>query len=304
MSELKKSYSSKECTECHRKLKTETNFYQTNNNLIAKDGRLPICKKCIKDKINYNDINTIYTILRQMDLPFIYEYWEIAEKSKNDTFGTYIKNINSLHQMQGMTWVHSIFKPQNKMKDNDTSDVNQSKIIHNLTEYETKWGKGYSKEEYEMLEDIYEDMCLDFDIDNRSQEEYLRTACLYQLKNKQAIASGNASEAQKWGQMFDKYMESGKLKPAQFNRSEMGNVNGFSEFFEFVEKQGFIPKFPDLILDDLDYAIFCFINYNRTLLGYEPAKLGDVKEFMNYDYIKGQEVIMPKHASKKGVNNG
>lgn len=291
----------KECSICHRELAVKTNFYLTNNKLFS-DGRIPICKKCIKERIDYSNMETIYDMLRQMDLPFIYEYWKAVLKGDKDPFGIYVSKCNSLPQLIGMTWKDSVFnnKQSKQKEDSEFPTINttineQIHINANFDELIKKWGKGYTKEQYIMLEDIYEDMCLDFTIDNRSQEEYLRTACLYQLKNKESIAEGNAGEAQKWGQMFDRYMESGKLKPAQFNRSEMGNVNGFSEFFEFVEKQGFALKFPDLILDDIDYAIFSFINYNRTLLGHDPAKLGDIKDFMNYDYIKGQEIVMPEN---------
>ncbi|NFH01965.1 hypothetical protein FC831_17160 [Clostridium botulinum] len=91
------------------------NFYSSNS-VLAVDGKATICKKCIKEKINYNDIQTIYDMLMALDIPFIYDVWITAENSKNDTFGKYISLIGSLSQYASCTsYKQSVFEPKEEM---------------------------------------------------------------------------------------------------------------------------------------------------------------------------------------------
>lgn len=91
-----------------------SNFYSSNS-VLSVDGKTTICKKCIKEKINYNDIQTIYDMLMALDIPFIYDVWITAENSKNDTFGKYISLIGSLSQYSSCTsYKQSVFEPKNK----------------------------------------------------------------------------------------------------------------------------------------------------------------------------------------------
>lgn len=286
------------CIACQKE-HAISEFYQSCNPMHT-NGLIPYCKKWIKQAVRDEDgeinLNTLKDVLRQLDLPFLKDYWESACKGREETVGRYFKDLK-LKQNRNLTWKDSIFE---NIKTSNNDDAN---LIDNVSEQEfnvttdmiKKWGNGFTPTQISQLEDLYDGMDRCFDIENRSQEEYLKTACLYQMRNIEAIQSGNSNEAKKWGDLFDSYMASGKLKPNQMSESDrMGGITNFSNFFKFVEKtSGFTPVFPDLILDDIDYAIYMFINYNRELLGQQKIELGEVKDFMNYDYIQGQEIKFP-----------
>lgn len=92
-----------------------SNFYSSNS-ILAVNGKATICKKCIKEKIDYNNIQTIYDMLMTLDIPFIYDVWIIAEKSPKDTFGKYISLIGSLPQNSGCTsYKQSVFEPKGEL---------------------------------------------------------------------------------------------------------------------------------------------------------------------------------------------
>lgn len=112
-----------------------SNFY-TSNSVMAVNGKATICKKCIKEKIDYNNMQTVYDILMAMDLPFNYEVWEKAQKSNKDTFGKYISLINTLPQYNTNTsYNQSIFEPTNKASNENNED---SKNIENNTKNDKK----------------------------------------------------------------------------------------------------------------------------------------------------------------------
>jgi hypothetical protein len=292
------------CLTCGQD-KDQREFYVSNSQLNAATGRLPYCREClvnmVTDQSGNLDMENFKKVLERIDKPFIYNVLQssFSEGKKNNTnpITLYFKNINSLPQYKKMTWKDSVFLSEtNKTQENQNMEITNDNTDFIVTkEMIIKWGNGFSKEQYMMLEDLYQNLFRSYDIEHRSQEEYLKTACLYQLRNIEAIRLGNAAEAQKWGGLFDSYMASGKLKPNQLSESDkMGGVTNFATFFQYIEKSNdFIPTFPDLIIDDIDYAIYMFINYNRQLMGLPEIQLGEVKNFMTYDYQKGQEIIFP-----------
>jgi hypothetical protein len=279
----------KVCLKCNQS-KSISMFYTSYDENLA-DRRIPYCKSCLKNGTNMNDIESVKATLKMINRPFIEHIYITSLEDEKDSFGSMMKNL-ALPQYRKLTWEDSVFNDDvNKIKEslnnNDDFIITKEMII--------KWGNGFSKDQYMMLEDLYQNLFNSFDINNRSQEEYLKTACLYQLRNIEAIRQGNAQEATKWGNLFDSYMASGKLKPNQLSETDkMGGVTNFATFFQFIEKSNdFIPTFPDLIIDDIDYAIFMFINYNRELMGLPKITLGEIKNFMTYDYQKGQSIIFP-----------
>lgn len=289
------------CAACG-KIKKTIEFYMSYNP-VHQTGRIPYCKECLRkmiaDEKGNVTLEKLKKTLQLIDKPFLYDIWKISLEDKTmEPFGAYMKNIQ-MPQYRDLGWKDSEMLPQVDKElnyDNVSIEQIEQQVDFEVTkEMIIKWGNGFSQDQYMMLEDLYQNLFNSYDIDNRSQEEYLKTACLYQLRNIEAIRGGNAAEATKWGSLFDSYMASGKLKPNQLSESDrMGGVTNFATFFQFVEKSNnFIPTFPDLILDDIDYAIYKFINYNRTLMGLPEIQLGEVKDFMTYDYQKGQEIVFP-----------
>ncbi len=300
------------CPNCET-TKKSTDFYASSSVYHASTGRVQYCKDCCLllscDKDNTFNMNKFLSLLEKIDKPFLKDVLQSAyeesnkdsERQKANPVQLYFKNINSLNQYKKLTWKDSVFNYEENKNNKINFDINNNNagyvnIADNFVitrDMIVKWGNGFEQEQYMMLEDLYQNLFNSYDIDNRSQEEYLKTACLYQLRNIEAIREGNAQEASKWGGLFDNYMASGKLKPSQLSESDkMGGVTNFATFFQYIEKSNdFVPTFPDLILDDIDYAIFMFINYNRTLLGLPEISLGEVKNFMTYDYQKGQEIV-------------
>lgn len=290
------------CFDCGKN-KKKTEFYKSLNNSV---GVLPYCKECLKKRVLEDDDETININLfkaflkdKNVDRPFLTYMWKTAMESKaKDKVGEYFKLINNI-SYQEYRWENSDDKDMAIVESKDEYEVvgfaKKPKTVI-TDDIVRRWGLGYEPEEYAEMERLYSKFSQDFDIETNIQEEYLKNAVIAQMRNLKALAMNDVESAKKWGAQFDSYMASGKLKPNQISDlDKMGGVDSFSTFFQYIEKsEKFIPTFPDIIIDDIDYAIFSMLNYNRTLLGLPKIELGEVKEFMTYDYESGQEVIFPK----------
>ncbi len=115
------------CVTCAESKEKNSNFYNTANKLYEKIGKLPICKKCLKSMINYDNMESVYSVFQQFDIMFHIEYWEKAEESKMDTFGKYMTMANSLPQFESMGWKNSIFTTSNIALQNENEVTNFSK---------------------------------------------------------------------------------------------------------------------------------------------------------------------------------
>lgn len=296
------------CVGACGKTKKKEQFYKSpiETNPI---GVIPYCKTC-SDRMIREDGDISEKKLKDflknplVDRPFDRDIYN-STIINNKNLGFYLKQL-SLGKMDGLKWKDGEVDEERKV-----SNTIQGNIEYVVEESEEKqmqivtddmvrmWGVGLKPEEYIMLDELYNKLSMDFEIDTGVQDEYLKNACVCQMRNKIALANDEPAVAEKWGKQFDNYMASGKLKPNQISASDkMGGITNFSTFYQYVEKsENFIPDFPDIMLDDIDYAIYSILNYIRKLFGLEPIQLGDVKDFTTYEYERGQEIIFPNKKS-------
>lgn len=95
----------KDCRTCGKSLKLDE-FYVSSNK-FDRDGRLSICKSCLKDNVDYNNIQTVKDTLLNINRPFIYSIWqsakEEAETKNSNHFGLYMKSIG-MKDFKELTW--------------------------------------------------------------------------------------------------------------------------------------------------------------------------------------------------------
>ncbi|WP_249436073.1 hypothetical protein [Paenibacillus sp. Marseille-Q4541] len=95
----------KVCKTCGKNRK-KIYFYASKNKFDS-DGRLEICKECLKKDIDYNNLNTIKDTLLQINRPFITQLWQSAldeaSVKNKDVFGVYMKNIQ-FGDNKELTW--------------------------------------------------------------------------------------------------------------------------------------------------------------------------------------------------------
>ncbi|PGZ96980.1 hypothetical protein COE51_16440 [Bacillus pseudomycoides] len=265
------------------------NFYNTKNKLYENIGKIPICKSCLLSRVDYEDMETIYDILRQFDIKFDIEYWKTALESKNDTFGKYIAMANSLHQFEGKGWKDSVFEITAQEENDVIAPISngtphQSLLVNDLEDLKEKYGYGYPDNEYLLFEKKFQQLKPSFQLLTTMHEECLREYCVNKVKETLAKAKGNFKEAKDWAAMAKDVAEAGKLKPSQMSKADLSQgLDGFGQLARMVEEKidiiPVLPKFIQQPKDKPDVVLWCYLNYIRDLKGLPEADYKDIYQF-------------------------
>lgn len=285
---LKKEKARKTCSnsDCSKGGQSIDNFYSSKNKMFT-DGKMPICKSCIKKMIDYDDIKSIHNLMRQLDIPFLIDLWEKCEAGKTDTLGSYIRQLNSLPQYSTMTWDDSVFEYSNKSNSNiNTSKKRKPYEIDEDRRYELmdKWGLGYGDDELYLFEKKYDSLKNNYPEKTALHTESLLTYIRYRVKEEMSTARGDVADAQKWGALADKASEKAKINPNQLSKADLsGGLNGFGELSRAVEKAvdmyDILPRFKEKPQDKVDFTLWCYINYCRRLKSLPDASYKEIWKF-------------------------
>lgn len=267
----------KTCPKCGRTI-LETNYYKCNSPLFP-DGRFHICTRCIGEMFDESDnpYDLALMILHSMDKPFLADLWESSIDFRN-----YMRQINSLHQYRGMTWINSKFLDDNDSEERKTNN-SKDKIL-DLDYLESKWGLGYSYEEYQLFEKKYNTLKHNYPEKTSMHTEALLNYIRHRVKEEMATARGDVKEAKEWGALASKAAQDAKINPSQLSQSDLtGGLDTVGELVRAVEQVEdiipILPQFKSRPQDKVDFAIWCYINYARDLEGKSLVDYKDVYRF-------------------------
>lgn len=164
-----------------------SDFYSTSSQFY-KNGRLNICKNCLKEYVygydNKVDINKLKNIFRIFDIPFIKQDWESAVNDKKETIGVYMKNIYLNHKDKG--WVNGDI-----LDDTNTDELSGNEVEKELI---LRWGYGFTNTEYQWLENDYHEWLTNHDCEKLSVQKLVQMICIKELEIRNARSSGLATD--------------------------------------------------------------------------------------------------------------
>ncbi|MEC1612622.1 hypothetical protein P9D96_05085 [Bacillus mojavensis] len=269
------------CAACQKEKDKDSGFYNSRSKLYEKIGKVPICKSCLKKNIDYSNMDSVYTVLQQIDVKFDPLYWEQAVQRKTDTFSAYMTMANSLKQFNGTGWKDSILEQQEKTIAAETQRDSVEQVSDEIID---KWGIGYTPDEYHQFERKYNKLIRNYGEKTALHTEGLLSYIRFRVKEELATAKGEVKEAKEWGQMASKAATDAKINVSQLSKSDIsGGVDVLSQLFEAVETElGIIPLLPRLTAqpyDDADLIIWAIINYYRRLEDKEKVAYKDIYHF-------------------------
>lgn len=243
------------CQKCEKE-QSNTNYYNTNSDIMPK---YPICKKCLQEIINPSDMQSIYKILKDMDIGFMKSVWDsTCISSPDNPFGSYIRQMNSLPQYKGTQWSGSVFA-----NSEDTDDYTSEGRIHS-----DEWMGDYSQIDLEYLNSYYKSLKQDFKIVTRNHIDYARKIAKASLAMDKAYESmlngGSESKYKSMKEIFDSLSKS-----AQFAESQRGindvSLGCFGVIFDKVEKRKYVPEHQPDEKDIYDNLLEQFSNIEKSL---------------------------------------
>lgn len=283
----------KVCRACgkEKKVNGDNSAFYTSNSALDSDGKTSACKMCIKKQIDYEKPETIKNQLRELNRPFLPDYWlsniqECKNKGYSDYFGNYLKNIQMPNsKYKDMGWEDS------SDKSFDYRNPDQAEFTEEITEEEIiyKWGEGYSALEYKMFERKYNMLKNNYPEKTAMHTEALLTYIRYRVKEEVATASGDSKAAKEWGTLAKDAATAAKINPSQLSKSDLSDgLDTFGQLARSVEQVvdivSILPRFKERPQDRGDFTIWCYINYVRDLKGLPLADYSDIYKF--YDERK------------------
>ena len=205
-------------------------FYTASNTTFYNNGKFNICKHCLKEYLYDGDeinINKLKNVLRIFDLPFLEKEYTSAVEGKNETFGTYMKNVMLNHKGEG--WLDG---------DNVTNDkVIKPTISKNHSSYELakKWGIGFSEEDLQWLEDSYVEWTTENDCHKLSAKKLIKMICIKELEIRKAIEAGLATD--KLEKSLLELMNNSNLTPKTMGtNNDDDSAKTYGEFIRDIER--------------------------------------------------------------------
>ena len=255
------------CTKCEKQ-KNDTEFYVSYSPLH--NGKIPVCKSCILEQLNVENVESVKDTLRMIDRPFLLFLWESSlEEAKNQSkepFGLMMKNLG-MKQYRELTWKDSVFESAKVYEHEDVDTIERIDKSF-LNELIIKFGRGYSEEQYMQMEKFYDDMIHSRNIDTPEHKKLLIIMCRLQTKIDIALENDDITTFEKLHKQYQDLIKNSGFRPIDKTASDVASgIRTFSQIFAEVEKDGFItPNLLNYEQDIVDRSIQYLLNYQLKLM--------------------------------------
>jgi len=272
-------------------------FYSAINDKMYANGKIHICKECIKDYV-YDEngkvkLDKFKEILMMINAPFYSQDFQTACDKKSDTIGVYMRSIYLNHKGEGFLNGEKVYeesKYSNTNNDTEKELVLSQKELKKLRE---KWGDGYDNDIYLAFEKKYRFLKNNYPEKTSMHTEALLKYIRYSVMEEIAIASSDPKDAKSWGELANKAATAAKINPSQLSKADLtGGLSTFGELIRAIEQHEdivpILPEFKEKPKDKVDFTIWCYINYVRDLKG---MPLCDYKEVYDFYEKRKQEYL-------------
>jgi hypothetical protein len=282
----KQTINKKTCLKCDTD-KKPTDFFLSNSDLHS-DGRYPVCKLCLKENLDIDNLKSVQDLLTQINRPFLMDLWissvDEGNKTNKDAFGLYMKNVQ--FNFKNLTWKDSVFEIQHVKENINVNEILKNEITDDLIH---KWGIGYDKDEYLAFERKYNMLKNNYQEKTAMHTEALLTYIRYRVKEEISTAKNDMKSAKEWGQLAQKAAQDAKINPSQLSKSDLSDgLDTFGQLVRTVEQAvdiiPILPKFKEKPQDKPDFTLWCYVNYVRDLKGLPLVPYQDIYKF--YDQRK------------------
>jgi hypothetical protein len=275
------------CTACGEMRDLGKDFYSSYSPFHKSTGKLHVCKQCVTNSMNKEDINSVLNTLRRLDKPFIVNLWESAIKKPNYV-GAYFILVNT-KDFKNMNWSDSELNNANvpSIEPKDILVSTSSSINQEITEDETEylirfWGDGLDLKSYTWLQTEYEDWTNRYECDSKSMETLIQEICLTKFDIKNRRAKGEKVDQQL--KTLQELLGSSNLKPVQETGANAVEQESFGTLIKKFEREKPIPE-PDPIWKDVDgigkYIRTFFFGHMAKAIGAENKFQDEYDEEVN-----------------------
>ncbi len=314
------------CNKCGG-YRDKTMYFESADETI--DGELHICKDCLQEMCKkfykeYKDYErTLFMMCSYTNFIFVRDVADKViknlKKNKDDVgmlYAYYRAEYNfSIYATTGKgTGIHKnsfeysnfegniykfvdvpekipvcYFEDQNIEKESNKPVTTKSGTITN--EMKKKWGTGFKVEEYEKMEELFNELSKFKSKRNIIQTNAIIEYVRLKVKLDEAIGKGDLKDIEKWQKMTDTAAKNAGIKLDQLTAEDFGEgVDSWTGLVEMVEEYNSVvpimPKMKKMPYDDIDFIIWQVVNYCRRLVELPEVEYEDIWKFIDDRFIE------------------
>lgn len=256
------------CPKCGRK-----GVLMYSNNPLS---GTTICFDCIKNNLNYNNLEHAEFFCRTYNLAWKPELWmKLVEEYQEATFRKYTELILDMPEnrpnLAYETSTHDIWSRTNKEWEKCRSFTEILNKLANIKEsYITrsrlKWGEQYGFEELIQLDSLYTRTVKANNIINPLQKEAVKALCKIHVEMDEAIRAKDVKALKDLSTSYATFAKQADLE-GMINETKTDDITTVAELYDYMEKNGFQFKFNDgFDRDEVDRTIKDMQEYLRRLV--------------------------------------
>ena len=256
------------CSICN---KNKTLMF-SNNPLVTSS----VCFDCIKEKLDYNNLQQADFFCRTYNLPFLPDLFiTLSEQYKGDVWQQYTQailddpayapNLYYSSSTRDM-WARANKEWEKKRSFAEILASLDSIRESYITRARLKWGQQYTFEQLIKLDDIYSKTLKANRIINPLQKEAVKTLCKLQIEIDEAIQNKDTKAMRDFSNAWSTFSKQADLE-TMINETKTDDITTVSELYDYMEKAGFQFKFYDgFPRDEVDQALADISASNKRLI--------------------------------------
>ena len=270
-------------------VKLDDNFPASQSELYAGwNYHLPICKRCLDRMFeHYTEVygndedKAIRRICEKYDIYYCESLLSASRKiTKNRSrIHTYISKAN-LVQYKGKTFDTTLDEERTGDIIETLDDVKDAKKAKLKTV--KFFGTGFSDDDYQYLQEQYDDWTTRHECKTKAQEEVFKRICFKQLEILKATRNGENTKDLDY--TYQQLLDTANLKPKQTNMDALAEDRTFGQLIKIWENEKPIPE-PDDEFKDVDgigrYISIFFLGHLAKMVGIKNKFSRMYEEEMN-----------------------
>ena len=248
--------------------KTPREFYRTPSTVYHQNGKMIVCKSCIKKR--YEALLSAYKgdkllafkhTLLNFDVYFDLDLYNVCIKKEDSFVGEYFRLL-ATKERRDKTSINNVSE----------GDVSPDETISD--ELVFFWGKGYDYESYMSLQRKYENYIQYYPSESMQEKQIIKTLCELEVQKEKSIIKGDTNEQLKINDQISKKMGELDIIPSKAKKYGEDKDLIVGKIIEMIEKEEPIPDVhPEF--NDIDRILYWlnryFINPFKKVFGLEPA---------------------------------
>lgn len=281
-----------QCCNCKEEY-NEKEFYSSKSRFFTGSGKIPYCKKCIDEFYQYYcdkyeaenyafpEKKAVKRICMAFDVYYSDNVFDSAIKSLErmpnmSVISAYMK-VAHLVQYNKKSYDTTIYHEEQDGVIDTYESVKGEKTVSDKTV--RFFGTGFSQDDYEYLQEQYDDWTARHECNTKAQEEVFKQICFTQLELLKATRA--KQDTKDLNATFLKQLEAAKLQPKQNSGDTMADNQTFGTLIDKWENTRPIPE-PEEEFKDVDnIALYLDVFFKGHL-----AKMMGLKNGLSNLYTK------------------